>query len=192
VPAAPEAKPHGQAGAKKGLDRCVGRAADEREGLHQQQIGRLVLERAREQPDRLESLGGVDVAIQAERDGAVVRPAAFLRGLAGELHPATGDVHPVQRFGRPADEPPAVPYRGREPPGVGGEQVAAGIDVAAVNLLDLGGLLDDRADPPQVLLGLRPLAGDVDQLRADCAVEHHAAVAGNQIGDPHVPPLCAP
>jgi hypothetical protein len=52
-------------------------------------------------------------------------------------------------------------------------------------------LLDDGGDVPEVLRGLRPLAGDVDQLGAYRTVKSDAAVGGDQLGSPRVGPLRA-
>ena len=46
VPAAPEAQPHRDPGVQQGLDGGVGGAAHQRQGLEQDQVGRLLLERA--------------------------------------------------------------------------------------------------------------------------------------------------
>jgi hypothetical protein len=48
------------------------------------------------------------------------------------------------------------------------------------------GRVEDRAQAPEVLLALRAVAGDLDELGAGRAVEHHAPVARDEVHDPRV------
>ena len=100
VAAAPEAQPHGQAGREQRLDRLIGRGADERQRLDQDQVRRLVLEGAGQQADRVAPVGRVDVAVDAERDRDLIAAAGLLRGLRASRTPCARDVHPVHRAGR--------------------------------------------------------------------------------------------
>ena len=70
VPAAPERQPDRKPGVEQRLDRGEQRRPHDRERLEQDEIGRLVGEEPREQPDRALALGGVDVAVDRERDRA--------------------------------------------------------------------------------------------------------------------------
>ena len=78
--------------------RRVGGAAHERERLEQDQVGRVLLERAGEQADGLPAVGRVDVAVDAEGDRDLVGPAGLGRGLASQADGAPRDVHPVDRL----------------------------------------------------------------------------------------------
>ena len=180
VAAAAEAEPHGQAGAEQGLDGRVRRAAHERQRLDQDQVGRVVLERPREQPDRLAAIGGIDVAVDAERDRDLVGPTGFGRGFAGEANAATREVHPVDRLARLPQLLAAVAQCGGDAPGVGADHVAPDVDIAAMDGLDVGRGFEDRGQAPQMVLELGPLAGDADQLGAGGAVHDHRVVGGDQ------------
>ena len=95
VAAAPEAQPHRDPGVEQRLDGGVGGAADQRQGLEQDEIRGLLLERAREQRDRLAAVGRVDVSVDAEGNRHLVGAAGVLRGRAGQADGAAHDVHPV-------------------------------------------------------------------------------------------------
>ena len=99
VPAAAEAEPHRQPGLEQRLDRRVRRAAHERQRLEQDQVGPVLLERAREQADRLATVGRVDVAVDAERDGHLVAAAGLVGRGAREPH--------ARRVRRPSSAPAA-------------------------------------------------------------------------------------
>jgi hypothetical protein len=186
--AAAEAEPHRQARAEEVLDGLVRRVADEREGLEQDEVGRVGLEGAREQADRLRRVRAVDVAVEAEGDGDLPLPARLGDRLAGEAHALARDVHPVDRPRRAPDARRAVAQGGRQRPRVGGDHVAARLGVASVHGADLGRRVEDRAQAPEVLLALGPVARDLDELRARRAVQHDAAVLGDE---PHHPPVGA-
>ena len=142
-----------------------------------------------EQPDRLLAVGGVDIAVDAERDRALVAAAALVGSLSCESHALARDIHPVHRPRLAHKLWRAFPNGGRQAPGVRREHVAAGVHVAAVDLLDPRRIVDDRGYPPEVLLDLGPLARDVDQLGSDSAVEHDTAIGRDQVRDP---PVAAP
>jgi hypothetical protein len=97
VPAAPERDPNRQLGRQQRFDRRERGVAHERHRLDQNQIGSLGLERARQQPDRLPSVGRVDVAVDAERDRDLVAAAGLARSVPGQPDPAAREVHPVER-----------------------------------------------------------------------------------------------
>jgi hypothetical protein len=188
VTTATEARPHRQPGRHQRLDRRVCRVAHERERLEQDQVRRLVLERPAEQPDRLLAVGRVDVPVEAERDRHLVPAAGVLRGGPGEPHRTPRDVHPVHRDLALPQPGAAVAERGRQPPGGGGDHVAAGLGVAAVDRRDLAGAVEQRADAPESVLDVRAVARDLDQLAPDRPVEQHAGVGGEQPLDPVVAP----
>ena len=162
----------------------VGR--QQRQRLEQDEVGRLGLvgEQAREQPDRLGRLVGVDVAVEREGDRALAVAAELVHRLAGEPQPAAPDVHPVH--GRVAVGPQARAVGGQrrgQAPGVGRDDVAAGLEVLAVHAQHGVGALDQRARAPQRLVERVLGAGRVRQLRADAAVEDHAALLGDRPRD---------
>ena len=155
VATAPEGEPHGQAGRQQPLDRGVERRREQRQGLEQDEVGRLGLvgEQAREQPDRLDRLLGVDVAVEREGDGALALAVELVHRLAGEAQPAAPDVHPMH--GRVAVGPQARTVGGQrrgQAPGVGRDDVAPGLQVLAVHAQDGVGVLDQRARAPQRLV----------------------------------------
>ena len=119
------------------LDRLEREAvADQRHRLHQEEVGRVVLEDAREQPERRHALGRVDVAVDGERDRALAASACLLDGLPREVDAHARDVHPVRRAA-PADEAAGLEVGGAEDrPGVRRDDVAADVDVAAVDVED--------------------------------------------------------
>ncbi len=186
VAAAPEGQPHGQAGRQQALDRRVEGGREEREGLEQHEVGRLGLvgEHAREEPGRLGRLVGVDVAVEREGDRALAVALELVDGLAGEAQPAAPDVHPVH--GRLAVRPQARAvgrHRRGEAPGVGRDDVAAGLDVLAVHAQHGVGALDQRSRAPQRLVERVLGLGGVRQLGADASVEDHAALLGDRPRD---------
>ena len=93
--AAPEAEPDRQAGVEQRLDRRVGGAAHERERLEQDQIRPRLLERPRQQPDRLAAIAGVDVAVDAERDRDLALAAGVRSRVTRETDGAAREIHPV-------------------------------------------------------------------------------------------------
>ena len=114
VTATAKAHPHRQPGRQQRLDRRVGRAPHQRHRLDQDQVRRLLLEGPRQQPDRLAAVGGVDVAVDAERDRDLVAAAGLLgRSRASrtpcERRPSSARVAPARpaaaaraaRSGRP-------------------------------------------------------------------------------------------
>src|SRR5262249_25829156 len=114
-----EADPHRDAGGEQALDGRVGGAANEREGLEQDQVGRVLLEYAGEKADGLVALGRVDVAVDAERHRAVAGAAALLDRAAGEANALAGDVHPVNGAGGIPERGAVASERARQAPGVG-------------------------------------------------------------------------
>ena len=94
----------------------------------------------------------------------------------------------IQCTGR--DEPQilgrSVTQRGRQPPGVGRQHVAARVRVAAVHGAHLVRRVEDRAQAPEMLLQLGAVADDLDQLRAGRAVENDTAVGCDEVHDPGV------
>ena len=185
VATAPEGQPHGQAGGQQALDGGVERGREQRQGLEQDEVGRLGLvgEQARQEPDRLGRLVGVHVAVEGERDCAVAVALELVHRLAGEPQPAAPDVHPVH--GRVAVRPQARAvgrHRRGQAPGVGRDDVAAGLDVLAVHAQHGVGTLDQRPRAPQGLVERVLALGGVRQLRADPAVEDHAALLGDRRG----------
>ena len=189
VAAAAKAQPHGQAGVEKSLDGRVRGAANQRQRLHQDQVGRVLLERPREQADRLAPVGGVDVTVDAERHRDLVGATAFGRGFASEADAAPRQVHPVDRLARLPESCLAVAQRGGETPRVGADHVAPDLDVAAMDRLDVAGVLEDRGQTPQMLLELGSLAADADQLGAGGAVHDHRVIGGDQAGQAGVAAL---
>ena len=76
VATAAEARPHRDAGGHERLDGGQRElVADQRDGLQQDEVGRMVLEGARQQLDELAPGGAVDVAVDARRRGRP-RPCA--------------------------------------------------------------------------------------------------------------------
>ena len=186
VAAATEAKPHRQAGVEESLDGRVRRTPNQCQRLDQDQVGRVLLERSREQTDRLAAVGGVDVAVDAERDRHLVFPLRFGGRLAGEPNSATREVHPVDRFTRLPQSGLAVPEGGRETPCVRADHVAPDLDVAAMHRLDVAWVFEDRGQAPQMLFELGPLAADADQLGAGGTVHDHRLVGRDQPREPLV------
>ena len=184
VAAAPEAQPHREPRVEQALHRRVGRRPHERQRLEQEQVRRLVAEQPREQPDGLEALRRVDVAVEAEGHRALLRAAALAGRLARELEAAPRDVHPVHGLRRAPQARAVVAQRARQAPGVRGDDVAADLDVAAVDVQHRGrrrraARACPTAAPRAPSAGPRPR-------RARChgAVEHDAAALRQQAPDP--------
>ena len=175
----------GPAGGHQGLHRLERRVADQRHRLEQHQVGRLVLERADEQLEPLEAVLVGHVAVEAEGHRAVVRAPQLGGGLAREPDAAARKLHPVGRR-RPRRAALAV-HRLLDAPGVGGDDVAADLRVAAVHARDRARRVEQRPGAPERLVALL-VAGDLElpQLGRDAAVEDHALVAGQQLLHPAV------
>ena len=98
VAAAAEADPDRDAGGHQRLDGAERQpVADERDRLEQDEVGRVVLEGARQQLEELAPGRAVDVAVDAERERRLVLAAGLLDRLAADPDAAARDVHPVQR-----------------------------------------------------------------------------------------------
>ena len=132
----------------------------------------------RQQLDRLAPRRGVDLLGDRERDGAVLLAPRLRRRLAGELDAQAGDVDPVARVA--LREARALLGLGRreDRPGRGGEDVAAGREMAAVDVEHGLGRLVERARAPQLLVGAA--AREALDLGLDSAVEDHAAIGAEQ------------
>ena len=74
----------------------------------------------------------------------------------------------------------------RQPPRVRRDDVAAGLDVAAVDVEHRGFLLDERARPPQALVDRVLGIAEMGQLGGGRAVENHADAGPDLVGDPTV------
>ena len=182
VTAAAEAEPHGQPGGERGLDGGEGLVADQGHRLEQEQVGRLLLEGAREQLEALEPLGAVHVAVEAERDRAVVRAPELGGGVAGEPDPAAGQLHPVG--GRRAGRPALAVHRLLDAPGVRRDHVAADLGVRAVHAGHRARRVEQRPRAPEGLVALvGPRDLELPQLGRDPAVEDHALVTGQELLD---------
>ena len=126
--------------------------ADEGDGLQQDEVGRVVLEGARQQLDELAPRRAVDVAVDGEGEGHLVLAAGLLDGLAPDLDAAARDVHPVQR----REVPGALGlHLGGQAPRVGRDDVAALLDVAAVHVAHDVGVVDQRPRAPERLVAAR-------------------------------------
>ena len=179
VAAAPVGEPDRQPGLEQQLDHLErGRVADQREGLEQQHVGRVVREHACEQLDRLATARRVDFLGDREGDGAVLFAPGLRRGLARELDAEARDVDPVARLA--VGEPRALLGLGRREnrPGGGGEDVAARGEVTAMHVEHGLGRLVERAGAPHLLI--RVAAGEALDLGLDTAVENHALLGAEQ------------
>ena len=179
VAASPEAEPDGEAAGDQRLHAAEGDVLDEGHGLQQDQVGRLLLEDAGEQLQALQPLFVGDIAMEAEGHGDLALTADVRHGLAGEPDPAAGELHPVP--GRHPRQRALAVHRALDPPGVGGDHVAADLGVAAVDLPDGLGCVEQRPDPPHRVVA-ELVAGDLEllQLGGDPAVEDHALLCGEQ------------
>ena len=188
VTAAAEGEPDGQPGVDDELDaRHRESLPDERHGLHEDEVRRLLGERAEEELERRAAPLAVDVAVHAEGDGARVRPPRLLDRLAGQPHPKPGDVHPVHRRAAP-DEAGRLELRGGEDrPRVRRGDVAAHLDVAAVDVQHRVRGVVERPGPPEAAVGIPQLPGALaPQLGRVAAVEDDGLVVRDQAFDPLV------
>src|ERR671921_529862 len=96
-------------------------------------------------------------------------PARPSASIASRTSPSPRRATSIQWTG------PVLAQRARQPPGVGGDHVAADLGVAAVHLAHLLGRLHERARAPEALVVSRDVAGAVE-LRSRAAVEHDATV----------------
>ena len=102
VAAAAEAHPDRDARGDQRLDHLVGQTfADQRHRLEQDEVGRILLEDAGQQRQRLLARLRVDVAVDREGERDLAGAAALLDRLAAELDAAARDVHPVDRERQP-------------------------------------------------------------------------------------------
>ena len=98
VPAAAEADPDGDPALHERLDGAERQpVADERHRLEQDEVGRVLVEHARQQLEHLLARLAVDVAVDAEGERRVAGAAGLLDRLAPDAQAAPGDVHPVHR-----------------------------------------------------------------------------------------------
>ncbi len=186
--AATKAHPDRQAGGEQRLHRRVGRAAHQRHRFEEDEIRRLLLEDAGQKPDGVAPIGGVCISVDAERNHHVLASPGVNGSLPGESHPGASDIHPMHRAGR-VPHLRALCAQGRgDGPGVGGDDVAANVHIASMEVPHAIGRVKDRGDAPEVLFGLGPMTHNIDQFRAGRAVEQHACVAREQRLDPRVSP----
>jgi hypothetical protein len=186
TPAAAEAQPHRDAGLQQAGHGVVGRVAHERERLEQDDVRRIGLPRTAEQADRLRAVRRVEVTVEAEGHRDLAVAARLGDRLAREPDALTRHVHPVDGAGRAPDPRAAVAQRRGQAPGVGRDDVAARLRVAAVHGTHVVGRVEDRAQTPEMLLALRAIAGDLDELGTGRAVQHHAPVTRDEVHDPRV------
>ena len=125
--------------------------------------------------------GAVDVAVDREGEGDLVLAPGLLDGLAPDLDAEARDVHPVQR----REVPGALGlHLGGEAPGVGRDDVAALLDVAAVHVAHDVGVVDERPRAPQRLVAAALGVGQpAPELGGDASVEDHAALGLQQLLD---------
>src|SRR3954454_829083 len=171
-PTGAEAHPDGDAAAHERLDRRERQpVADERHRLEQHQVGRVLVEHARQQLEHLAAALAVDVAVDAERERDLAGAAGALDRLAADAQPAAGDVHPVHRR-RERRLGLAVELAG-QPPRVRRDDVAAGVEVGAVDVAHGAGVVDERPGPPERLVAVagRDVGPRVAELGRDAAVE---------------------
>ena len=172
----------GMPGGHERLDGGQGEAvADEGDRLQQDEVGRMVLEGARQQLDELAPGRAVDVAVDREGERDLVLAAGLLDRLAPDLDAEARDVHPVQR----REVPGALGlHLGGEAPGVGRDDVAALLDVGAVHVAHDVGVVDQRPRAPQRLVAAALGVGQpAPELGGDAAVEDHAALGLQQLLD---------
>ena len=182
VAAAAEARPHRDPGGHERLDGGQGQlVADEGDGLQQDEVGRMVLEGARQQLDELAPGRAVDVAVDREGERDLVLAPGLLDRLAPDLDAEARDVHPVQR----REVPGALGlHLGGEAPRVGRDDVAALLDVAAVHVAHDVGVVDQRPRAPQRLVAAALGVGQpAPELGGDATVEDHAALGLQQLLD---------
>ena len=182
VAAAAEARPHRDPGGHERLDGGQGEpVADEGDGLQQDEVGRVVLEGARQQLDELAPGRAVDVAVDGEGERDLVLAAGLLDRLAPDLDAEARDVHPVQR----REVPGALGlHLGGEAPRVGRDDVAALLDVAAVHVAHDVGVVDQRPRAPERLVAPALGVGQpAPELGGDASVEDHAALGLQQLLD---------
>jgi hypothetical protein len=179
-----EREPNRQPRLKQGLDRVERRrVAHERHRLEQDQIWRLVGEHAAEKLDRPLPLRRVDFFRDCESDGAFF--ACLGHGRACDSDPEPREVHPVAAFGT-AGRRTLGDFRGRKDrPCVRREDVGAGGQVAAVNLVDSFWSAVKRPGAPELRIRAA-LPGERAQplkLRRDAAVEDDAPPSGDHLFD---------
>ena len=181
VATAAEAQPHGQAGVEQRLDRRVRRAAYERQGLDRIRSG-WSSSNARDSSRIVSRPSGVSTSPLMLNATATSSLAAGVPcGGPGEADGAPRHVHPVHRLRRIRQ---LGPRRGAAPSGR--PQVLVEITSQPISTyrrctaLTVVGGVQQRCQPPQVLLDLGPLAADLDQLGPGCAIEDHAPVGRDQ------------
>ena len=182
VAAAPEAGPHRDPRRHERLDGGQREAvADQGDRLQQDEVGRMVLEGARQQLDELAPGGAVDVAVDREGERDLVLAAGLLDRLAADLDAEARDVHPVQR----REVPGALGlHLGGQAPGVGRDDVAALLDVGAVHVAHDVGVVDQRPRAPERLVAPALGVGQpAPELGGDASVEDHAALGLQQLLD---------
>ena len=182
VATAPEAGPHRDPRGHQRLDGGQGElVADQGDRLQQDEVGRMVLEGARQQLDELAPGRAVDVAVDREGEGHLVLAARLRDGVAPDLDAQARDVHPVQR----REVPGALGlHLGGEAPGVGRDDVAAVLDVAAVHVAHDVGVVHQRPRAPERLVAPALGVGQPPpELGRDPSVEDHAAFGLQQLLD---------
>jgi hypothetical protein len=184
VATAPEAGPHRDPGGHERLDGAQGQlVADEGDGLQQDEVGRMVLEGARQELDELAPGGAVDVAVDREGEGHLVLASGLLDGLAADLDAAARDVHPVQG----SEVPGALGlHLGGEAPRVGRDDVAALIDVAAVHVAHDVGVVGPRPTCPRA-----PRRARARRRAADARARWRCLRRGSRSARPSAAPRCA-
>ena len=183
VAAAPEAKPDREAAGDQALDAAHGDLPDQRHRLEQDEVGRLVVEDAREQLESLEATLVGEISVKAEGHRYLALATGVGDGPACQPDPLAGQLHPISR--RDLGQPALPVHHALDPPGVGGDHIAANVDVAAVDLDDRLGRVQQRPHPP-VGIVVELEAGNLEflELGRDPAVEDHALLRGEHGLDP--------
>jgi hypothetical protein len=184
VPAAPEREPEGQAGLEQPPNRLVRLGvSNEGQRLEQEEVRRLLLEHLREELDRPFAPRRVDFVGDRERHGAFVASPLVLDRLPRQPDAEPADVHPVRQLCAPGVGTEIDLRRGQDRPRVGGDDVAAGGDVAGMHFADILGspIQGPRAPELGIRLGLAPPRAKALDLGRDASVEDDAALGGEQL-----------
>ena len=185
VPTPPEANPHRQTRFQHRS--TVGSqlsGSHQRQRLQQDEVRWLVLEDAGDAPTcLLPRAGPRRVRLKATAQWSAGRPPGCLPGEtdARRTRPSSG---PAPSGSRPTGRPRRA--GGDEPPGVGGDDVASGRDVATVHVEDWHTARHEGARAPQPLLLGGPADGAAGQLGRGPAVQDHTALGEQRVGDRRV------